>query len=157
MDSVDLEGLSPEKGSIIRISQIGVLEGTAQISYTDTSNRQQSVSVDAGKKATVPEYSEDAEGIPAPAVSDLTKDDIEGFVLSQVTSDPSIINRVKKACDVVDDIDLSGLAGLYTADGDWTWDSAVTLVAQSASKYYDGQPLTRTSDILVNGLPNILP
>ena len=31
----------------------------------------------------------------------------------------------------------------------------MTLVAQSASKYYDGQPLTRTSDILVNGLPSI--
>ena len=155
MDSVDLEGLSPEKGRIVSISQIGVLEGTAQITYLDDSKQEQSVSVDAGQKATVPEYSEDAEGIPAPAVSELTKDDIEGFVMDQVTSDPAIINRVKKACDVVDDIDLSGLAGLYTADGDWTWDSAVTLVAQSASKYYDGQPLTRTSDILVSGLPNI--
>ena len=155
MESIDLEGLSPEKGSIISISQIGVLEGTAQITYLDNSKQEQSVSVEAGQKATVPEYSEDAEGIPAPAVSKLTKDDIEGFVMDQVTSDPAIINRVKKASDVADDIDLSGLAGIYTADGDWTWDSAVTLVAQSASKYYDGQPLTRTSDILVNGLPDI--
>ena len=155
MESVDLKGLSPEKGSIISISQIGVLEGTAEITYMDNSNRQQSVSVDAGQKATVPEYSEDAEGIPAPAVSDLTKDDIEGFVLNQVASNAEVVNRVQEACDVVDDIDLSGLAGIYTAAGDWTWDSPVTLVAQSASKYYDGQPLTRTSDILVNGLPNI--
>ena len=82
MESVDLKGLSPEKGRIVSISQIGVLEGTAQITYTDNSNRQQSVSVEAGKKATVPEYSEDAEGIPEPAVSDLTKEDIEGFVLN---------------------------------------------------------------------------
>ena len=155
MESVDLKGLSPEKGSIVSISQIGVLEGTAQITYLDNSNREQSVSVDAGQKATVPEYSEDAEGIPELSVSDLTKDDIEGFVLNQVTSDKAIINRVKEACDVVDDIDLSGLSGTYTADGDWTWDSPVTLVAQSASKYYDGQPLTRTSDILVNNLPSI--
>ncbi|MER2025891.1 MAG: FecR domain-containing protein, partial [Lachnospiraceae bacterium] len=155
MESVDLEGLSPEKGHIVSISQIGVLEGTAQITYTDNSNRQQTVAVEAGKKATVPEYSEDAEGIPEPTVTELTKEDVEGFVIDQVTSDASVIDRVKKSCDVVDDIDLSGLAGIYTADGNWTWDSPVTLVAQSASKYYDGQPLTRTSDILVDGLPSI--
>lgn len=155
MESVDLKGLSPEKGHIVSISQIGVLEGTAQITYTDNSNRQQSVAVEAGKKATVPEYSEDAEGIPEPAVTELTKEDIEGFVLNQVSSNASIINRVQEACDVADDIDLSSLAGIYTADGDWTWDSPVTLVAQSASKYYDGQPLTRSSDILVDGLPSI--
>ena len=155
MGSVDLEDLVPEKGHIVSISQIGVLEGTAQITYTDNSNRQQSLSVEAGKKATVPEYSEDAEGIPEPAVSDLSKEDIEGFVLNQVSSNASIINRVQEACDVADDIDLSSLAGIYTANGDWTWDSPVTLVAQSASKYYDGQPLTRSSDILVNGLPSI--
>ena len=155
LESADLEGLSPEKGSIISISQIGVLEGTAQITYTDNSNRQQSLSVEAGKKATVPKYSEDAEGIPEPSVSDITKEEIEGFVLNRVTSDASVIDRVQKACDVVDDIDLSELAGIYTADGDWTWDSQVTLVAQSASKYYDGQPLTRSSDILVDGLPSV--
>ena len=155
MESVDLKGLAPEKGHIVSISQIGVLEGTAQITYTDNSNRNQSVSVEAGKKATVPEYSEDAEGIPEPAVTELTKEDIEGFVLDQVSSNASIINRVQEACDVADDIDLSSLAGIYTADGDWTWDSPVTLVAQSASKYYDGQPLTRSSDILVDGLPSI--
>ena len=155
LESADLEGLSPEKGSIISISQIGVLEGTAQITYTDNSNRQQSLSVEAGKKATVPKYSEDAEGIPEPSVSDITKEEIEGFVLNRVTSDASVIDRVQKACDVVDDIDLSELAGIYTADGDWTWDSRVTLVAQSASKYYDGQPLTRSSDILVDGLPSV--
>lgn len=131
MESVDLEGLAPEKGHIVSISQIGVLEGTAQITYTDNSNRQQSVAVEAGKKATVPEYSEDAEGIPEPAVSELTKEDIEGFVLSQVTGNASIINRVQEACDVADDIDLSSLAGIYTADGDWTWDSPVTTVTGS--------------------------
>ena len=155
MESVDLEGLSPEKGHVVSISQIGVLEGTAQITYTDNSNRQQTVAVEAGKKATVPEYSEDAEGIPEPQVSDLTKEDIEGFVKNQVASSASVVDRVQEACDVADDIDLSSLAGIYTADGDWTWDSPVTLVAQSASKYYDGQPLTRSSDILVDGLPSI--
>ena len=155
MESVDLKGLSPEKGHIVSISQIGVLEGTAQITYTDNSNRQQTVAVEAGKKATVPGYSEDAEGIPEPKVSDLTKEDIEGFVKNQVASSASVVDRVQEACDVADDIDISDLAGLYTADGDWTWDSPVTLIAQSASKYYDGQPLTRSSDILVDGLPSI--
>ena len=155
MESVDLKGLSPEKGSIVSISQIGVLEGTAEITYLDNSKQQQSVSVDAGQKAIVPEYSEDAEGIPEPSVSDITREDIEGFVLNQVTSDGVVMNRVKEACDVVDDIDPSDITGDYPASGDWTWDSPVTLVAQSASKYYDGQPLTRTSDILVNNLPSV--
>ena len=155
MESVDLKDLSPEKGHIVSISQIGVLEGTAQITYTDNSNRQQTVAVEAGKKATVPGYSEDAEGIPEPKVSDLTKEDIEGFVKDQVASSASVVDRVQEACDVADDIDITDLAGLYTADGDWTWDSPVTLIAQSASKYYDGQPLTRSSDILVDGLPSI--
>ena len=154
MESVDLKGLSPEKGSIVSISQIGVLEGTAEITYLDNSKQQQSVSVDAGQKATVPEYSEDAEGISEPAVSDITKEDIEGFVLNQVISDASVTDRVKEACDVVDDIEPADFSGDYPANGDWTWNSTVTLVAQSASKYYDGQPLTRTSDILVNNLPS---
>ena len=155
LKSVDLEGLAPEKGNIIRISQLGVLEGTAQITYLDDAGREQALSVDAGKKAIVPEYSEDAEGVPTPVVSDLTAEDIQGFVLNQITADDTIYKRIEEACDVVDDIILPGPDGLYTADGDWTWDSPVTLVAQSASKYYDGQPLTRTSDILVNGLPSI--
>ena len=47
MKSVDLEGLSPDKGSIISISQIGVLEGTAQITYMDNSSQEHSVSVEA--------------------------------------------------------------------------------------------------------------
>ena len=75
LESADLKGLSPEKGRIISISQIGVLEGTAEITYLDDSNREQSVSVEAGQKATVPEYSEDAEGIPAPAVSEISDND----------------------------------------------------------------------------------
>ena len=150
--SVDLEGLAPEKGSIVRLSQLGVLEGTAQITYTDNAGQEQALSVDAGKKAIVPEYSEDAEGIPAPKVEPITQEDLQGFVLNQITADDSVYKRVDEACE---SLDLNGLSGIYTADGDWTWDSPVTLVAQSASKYYDGQPLTRTSDILVNGLPNI--
>ena len=154
-ESPGLAGLSPERGRIVSITQIGVLEGTAQVAYLDNSGQRQSVSVDAGQKAAVHAYSADAQGIPEPSVSPLTKEDIEGFVLEQVTSDAATVNRVQEACDVVDDFDLSGLAGMYTADGDWTWDSPVTLVAQSASKYYDGLPLTRSADILVDGLPSI--
>ena len=35
-----------------------------------------------------------------------------------------------------------------------TWDDPVTLVAQSASKMYNGEPLRRTTDVLVDGLPS---
>ena len=34
-----------------------------------------------------------------------------------------------------------------------TWDEPVTLIAQSASKMYNGEPLRRTTDVLVYGLP----
>ena len=156
LESVDLKGLAPEKGSIIRLSQVGVLEGATEITYLDDAGQQQSLAVDAGKKAIVPEYSEDAEGTREPVISDITPEDIQGFVLDQVTADASVLDRVKKACDVVDDIESfgQGQPGQYSAGGDWTWDGTVTIVAQSASKYYDGQALTRTSDILVNGLPS---
>ncbi|MCR4621529.1 MAG: FecR domain-containing protein [Clostridiales bacterium] len=40
-------------------------------------------------------------------------------------------------------------SGLLTV----TWDEPVTLIAQSASKMYNGEPLRRTTDVLVNGLP----
>ena len=154
LESVDLTGLAPEKGSIIRLSQVGVLEGSTEITYLDDAGQEQSLTVDAGQKAIVPEYSEDAEGTYEPVVSEITQEDLKGFVLDRVTEDASILERVKEACDVADDIIPSGRPGQYTADGDWTWDGTVTLVAQSASKYYDGQPLTRTSDILVDGLPS---
>ena len=154
LESVDLTGLAPEKGSIIRLSQVGVLEGSTEITYLDDAGQEQSLAVDSGQKAIVPEYSEDAEGTYEPVVSEITQEDLKGFVLDRVTEDASILERVKEACDVADDIIPSGRPGQYTADGDWTWDGTVTLVAQSASKYYDGQPLTRTSDILVDGLPS---
>ena len=41
----------------------------------------------------------------------------------------------------------------FPAEGDWEWEGTVTLVAQSASKIFDGQPLTRPADVLVYGLP----
>ena len=154
LESVDLTELAPEKGSIIRLSQVGVLEGSTEITYLDDAGQQQTLAVDAGQKAIVSEYSEDAEGTHEPVVSEITQEELKGFVLDRVTEDASILNRVKQACDVADDIIPSGRPGQYTADGDWTWDGTVTLVAQSASKYYDGQPLTRTSDILVDGLPS---
>ena len=151
LETVDLEGLSPEKGSIVAISQVGVLEGSAQITYLDDAGREQSLAVDAGQKATVPEYSEDAEGIPEPAVAALTPEDIQGFVRDQVVSDPSVHERVNRACPGL----IDGPAHDYPADGDWTWDDPVALIAQSASKYFDGQPLMRSTDVLISGLPEV--
>lgn len=151
LETVDLEGLSPEKGSIVAISQVGVLEGSAQITYLDDAGREQSLAVDAGQKATVPEYSEDAEGIPEPAVAALTPEDIQGFVRDQVVSDPTVLERVNRACPGL----IDGLGHDFPAEGDWTWDDPVALIAQSASKYFDGQPLMRSTDVLISGLPEV--
>ena len=134
-------------------AQIGVLEGTASVTYADESGGRQSVEVDAGQKATLSETREDAGGISEPAISEITREDIEGFVLEQVTDDESVLERIKRASDVLEGVDPASPAGDYAADGDWTWNGTVTLVAQSASKLFDGQPLTRNSDVLVDGLP----
>ena len=99
----------------------------------------------------MPEYSEDAEGIPEPAVAALTPEDIQGFVRDQVVSDPSVHERVNRACPGL----IDGPAHDYPADGDWTWDDPVALIAQSASKYFDGQPLMRSTDVLISGLPEV--
>ncbi|MBR2835176.1 MAG: TetR family transcriptional regulator [Coriobacteriales bacterium] len=41
----------------------------------------------------------------------------------------------------------------FPANGDWMYQGKVTIIAQSASKVYDGTPLSRTDGILVTGLP----
>ena len=41
----------------------------------------------------------------------------------------------------------------FPANGDWKYSKPVTLIAQSASKYYDGLPL-RCPDVFVYGLPD---
>ncbi len=128
-----------------RSSTLGVLEGTAEAAYQDKDRNPAQMAVPAG---TVVSFSTEDNGsgsqAPAePVVSPVTQDTLPDYMQDEIWSDPVLIGRVEEGCGWFD----------YPADGDWTWDGPLTLVAQSASKQYDGQPLTRFSDMLVYGLP----
>ena len=137
-----------------RVSRLGVLEGTAQLSYVDPNGVARILSVSAGNKATLADTDLDGRVDEAPVVTPVTGEDIRGFVEKQMEADPDLKERVEKAGGVTDTVpEAEAQDHGYTADGNWTYTGTVTLVAQSASKLYDGQPLTRSGDVLVNGLP----
>ena len=141
---------------------LGVLEGTAEVAYNDPAGAGRTIPVSAGNKLVLkePDTSGAAAGVApengaaasaqavVPEMSSLTADDIKGFVQEQIMEDPSRMERIRNASDILENTQDS-----FSEDGDWTWDQPVTLVAQSASKLYDGTPLTRRSDVLVYGLP----
>ena len=143
---------------------IGVLEGTGEISFTDTSGSRRVLDVPAGHKVSIPDdhLSGTVPGSPAgvaPVLSELTPEDIAGFVAETVKNSETLVNRVENGSPAGPQL-LSGepsggedQSSSYPADGDWTWDDEVTLAAQSASKLYDGTPLMRPSGVLVSGLP----
>lgn len=129
-----------------RTTVLGILEGTAELSYQDEQGTTHTLPVSAGQKATLKDSNTNAFADSPPAITELTQDDIRGFIEEQIQSNPAMKHRVDDAKSICESTD-------YPADGDWTWDRAVTLVAQSASKLYDGSPLTRPGDVLVYGLP----
>ncbi len=128
---------------------LGVLEGTAELTYLNPNGVRQTVPVSAGEVATLTGVSA-AEPVTDVLVKPLTPQDVPGFVTNLPDVLPDTSRRVEEGLE-----SLSGVETAYDfpADGVWTWDAPVTLVAQSASKLYDGQPLTRPSDVLVYGLP----
>ena len=131
---------------------LGVLEGVAEITYQDQAGAARTLAVPAGQKASLPDADGDGRPDDAPALSDITAEDIAGFVARQIAEDGRLIWRVEKASDLLERVADPALS--LAADGQWTWREPVRLVAQSASKLYDGQPLTRPSDVLVYGLPS---
>ena len=149
----------------------GVLEGVAHLSYTDSSEAHRLMDLPAGQKAVIPAQPQSAAD-STPVVTVMTPADVEGFVLEQVAASPVLIDRITTATDFLDETLLGEEASTgeaqppedqpptvgnemsFPADGDWSWTGTVTLVAQSASKLYDASPLTRSSDVLVYGLPS---
>ena len=140
---------------------LGVLEGTARLKYIDRAGEERFAMASAGQKVTVlplgqeeiQKQSEDFRNGEI-EISKLEKTDLPAYVEKQIEEDPVIRKRVQDASSLLDDQE-AGLQDQYSANADWTWDQEVRLVAQSASKMYDGIPLTRTSDVLVYGLPDI--
>ena len=128
------------------VTVFGVLEGKATLTYEDQGGGQRKLDVEAGQKAVLTQPDDPAK--PQAQILDLTPADVDGFITKQL-EDERVHERVQKAApQLFEEYD-------YPANGDWEYTGKVTIIAQSASKLYDGNPLTRTGDILVYGLPDI--
>ena len=135
---LSVEPASDENGGIER-TVFGVLEGSARI---ESAHDKKSLDVSAGQIATVTDV--------APAeIVDMSAEDLGHFVQQQIYGDPALLERVEEAAPQL------LVPNDYPADGDWEYTGKVTIIAQSASKLYDGTPLTRTGDVLVFGLPSV--
>ncbi|MDO5327123.1 MAG: FecR domain-containing protein [Clostridia bacterium] len=144
---VYLSEQADEKAPDNIVTTLGVLEGTAQVTYQDASNTTQSLPVPAGFEISIAKAADagangDASLIDPPAATRLKDDIVPEFVQKMLNADPLFQDRVAPA-----------LSESYPADGNWVWTGTISLVAQSASKLYDGLPLSRSSDVLVYGLP----
>jgi hypothetical protein len=97
--------------------------------------------VPAGQIAVL-EADSSGQASQAPELVNIDPQDLPGFIREQIQADETLRNRIGEA-----------LNDTFRAGGDWVWNSRITLVAQSASKLYDGAPLTRSGDVLAVGLP----
>ncbi len=112
-------------------SQLGVLEGTALVTVAAADGKTAELSIGAGTTLEIQEN--------AAVARKIESEDLEGFVRETVSGDEQVLRRVEEACPGL----LSGEAAdrdPWAADGDWTWTSPVTFVAQSASKCMTGRP-----------------
>ena len=139
---------------------IGVLEGSGTVDTTDASGSRRIFTVTPGQILTATDPG-DGTGVSF-SMGQMTAADTEGFVQKVVNDNERLRDRVLEA--IPDGLTLlappsSGESGGNTynnphpANKNWTWTDPVQLTAQSASKLYDGQPLSRTSGALVSGLP----
>ena len=115
-----------------QVSQVGVLQGAVQLSFTDENGDGHSVKVTSGQKATLVDQNENDLVDTAPIVSDIEQEDMVGFLEDTITSDPAMYERVVEATDNL----LPPIA----------------FFSGSAEKVYDGSPLL-CNEIKVVGLP----
>ena len=131
------------------VTILGVLEGTAQIGVTDDSGTQLTLPLTAGEFMELidaKKNAEQADMTPNP----LIQENIPQFVANMIQADPVLQQRIDSATSGLLSDDQNNP---YPADGDWSYSGEITFVAQSASKIYDGTPLSRTEGVLVYGLP----
>ncbi|MBR5345729.1 MAG: FecR domain-containing protein [Clostridia bacterium] len=136
-----------------------VFEGTAQVDCTDPSGAHRLIAVPAGQAITI-ESQPGANG-EGTVITQQPVNAMNAFVTKLVMEDERLIKRVQEASPegqalisgTTAPADQQEIPDGYPDDGNWTWDETVTLTAQSASKLYDGTPLSRPSDVLVSGLP----
>ncbi|MBR2824610.1 MAG: FecR domain-containing protein, partial [Clostridia bacterium] len=151
--------ISHSEDEQISQTQIMLLEGKTDLDYLDSSGSHRLLPLSAGQKAVVLQSSGDGEDV-TPAVSQLTAGDLPVLVRRIVSEDPTVRQRVLEGSEEaavifgpMQEAPVPENVNPYPDQGSWTWNETVTLVAQSASKLYDGEALTRSSNVLVYGLP----
>ena len=136
----DAAELSDEAGAV---TMLGVLDGTADIRWTDSEGTKRVIEVPAGTKAVLDSTAEENAGLITAPVE---MEDITAFVRNKLTDEK--LNLVNINLENGNAFEESS----FPADGDWLYTGEVVLVAQSASRLYTGSPLT-DNRILVHGLP----
>ena len=120
-------------------TKLDVLEGNVEGSYLDPNGVKKIFQAKAGQRVTF--IDQDGDHCPdrTPEVKDLAYDEIPEFVKQVIQNDLRMENRIRSGSDLM--------------DRPLKFTNEVTFIAQSASKLYDGQALTRSGDVLVTGLP----
>ena len=140
-----------------------VMEGTTITDYVDQFGAHRSDTLSAGNKMVAVSAGVMQNGTTA-VVSQMTGQDMTSFMTNTILSSENLIQRVIEGSENGEDLlNTSGqnangngddsFVEPYPANAEWEYGETVTLVAQSASKLYDGTPLTRPTDVLVSGLP----
>ena len=149
--------LSEQRKEDMTIAKLSVLSGVTQVTYIDEGGARQSFQLPSGSTALLTDKNGNGHADALPVIRKTEKQDVEGFVDQQLRKNPEMLKRIENENSRPDDMNVeSGKEGdyPYSAGGKWQWNGKVSLVARSASKMYDGTPLIRASDVLVEGLPS---
>ena len=85
---------APTDGISGTSTQLGVLEGTARLTYPDENGARRLLEVPAGNLVTISSVSGTAS---APVVAQLTTENINSFAMGLLESDPALMERVEQA------------------------------------------------------------
>ena len=138
---------------------IAVYEGGGEVNFQDKNGTNRVVPLSPGQQIIAQEnlVSPDNQTGVNPVVTDITGDNISSFAANEITSNETILDRVVNGSPeggkMLEPGNGEDEYGSFPADGDWYFPGEVVIVAQSASKLYDGAPLVRPADALVFGLP----
>ena len=138
------------------VSVIGVLEGSVDLDYRDETGRSVSLKVSPGQKATLLDSDDNGNADQSLEVTPFNPEDLFDAANKAIQESPGLQSRIQNAVREADSNSSAAAdnSSAYPADGDWACNDSVTIIAQSASKMFDGEPLTSQSNVLVQGLPS---
>ena len=141
----------PSDGSGGRVSTIGLFEGSVEIQFINSTGTRQTLTIEEGQKATLIDLNEDGEIDRVPVQGKVDEDDLFPAAKEEIDNDSTLNDRINNGGSSISQNNDQG--GQKRQQDEWTDDTSITVIAQSASKMFDGKPLTRESDVLIQGLP----